>query len=361
MEQISAFIEGLGNERLVGNSLRDYLVVTLLIIVGVMLSRLARFLMARYLPRLTGATATDLDDRVIEGAIGPLSAMVLLPTFHICAYILDLPGALRVLIMDGLVVAFALLLTTIAVRSVDTLFRAWGGRQTRLGRGVDPQVIAFGRKFAKILVVLIAALIVLQRVGLDIMSLITGLGIGGLAVALAAQETLGNVLGSLQIMTDQPFTAGDFIRYDSTFGQVRDIGLRSTKLMTASGVRVVVPNKRLAEGVIENCSVHQGLTVQFSVGLVYGTSADQLEAAVELLREIVSAHPSVSSEVKVNFLAFGASSLDLQVVYFITDFANNLSVQHDINMSIKRRFDEQGLDFAFPTRTLHVVQDAPQS
>lgn len=355
MEQVSAFLEGLGEQVLLGNSLREYLVVGLIITAGVMISRLTRFVMGRYLPRLTKATTTGLDDLIIGGAIGPLSAMVLLPTFHLCVYILDMPAALRALLIDGLVVAFTLLLTTIAVRSVDALFRAWGARQARVGKGVDPQVVAFGRKFAKILVVLIAVLVVLERVGLDIMSLITGLGIGGLAVALAAQETLGNVLGSLQIMTDQPFSVGDFIRYDGTFGQVRDIGLRSTKLLTGSGVRVVVPNKRLAEGVIENCSVHQGITVQFSVGLIYGTSADQIELAVRLLREIVGGHDSVSPEVKVNFLAFGASSLDLNVVYFITDFANNLSVQHDINMAIKRRFDEQGLDFAFPTRTVHMV------
>ncbi len=358
MEAVAAFLERLGNESLLGNSLRVYLIVGMIIVAGVMLSRLARFIMARYLPKVASFTQSDLDDRMVAGAIGPLSAMVLLPTFHVCVYILDMPDGLRRLLVDGLVVAFAILVTTIAVRSVDVAFRAWAGRQARLKAGIDPQVIGFGRKFAKILVVLVAGLIVMQRVGLDIMSLITGLGIGGLAVALAAQETLGNVLGSLQIMTDQPFAVGDFIRFDGIFGQARDIGLRSTKILTASGVRVVVPNKVLAGGAIENCSVHQGITVQFTVGLVYGTTADQLENAVELLRQIVSDHPHVHRDVKVHFVGFGASSLDLQVIYFVTSFAENLDVQHDINMAVKRRFDDEGLDFAFPTRTVHMLAEA---
>ncbi len=274
MDTVTEFIEQLGNESVLGNSLRVYLIVGLIIVAGVLLSRLARFILARYLPRMANFTKSDLDDRMVAGAIGPLSAMVLLPTFHLCVYILAMGDGLRIVLIDGLVVALALLLTTIAVRSVDVSFRAWASRQTRLGGGIDPQVIGFGRKFAKILVVMIAALIVMQRIGLDIMSLITGLGIGGLAVALAAQETLGNVLGSLQIMTDQPFAVGDFIRFEGVFGQARDVGLRSTKILTASGVRVVVPNKVLAGGAIENCSVHQGITVQFSVGLVYSTTAD---------------------------------------------------------------------------------------
>lgn len=358
MDQVMSTLEELGSQSFLGNSLRTWLVAGLIIAVGVLLSRLARSLLTRYGPRLASFTKTDLDDHIVQGATGPVAAMVLLPPFHVCIYMISMPGELRRVLVDALAVAMTLLVTVIGVRVVDAFFR-YGVEPAarRQGRRVDPQVLAFGRKLAKALVVMAAALVIMRRVGLDVMSLITGLGIGGLAVALAAQETLGNMLGSLQIMTDQPYTVGDFIRFEGTFGEVKDIGLRSTKILTGSGVKVVIPNKRLAEGNIENCSAHQGITVQFNIGLIYGTTADQVARAVQLLREIVQSQQATHAEVKVHFISFGASSLDLQVVYFVIDFAHFLDVQHAINLEIKRRFDEAGLSFAFPTRTLHVIQE----
>ncbi len=359
IEPVLSGLERAGTTRFGGNSVRDYLIVLLVLVLGVLFARAARFVLGRVLPRLAGMTETDLDDRLVEGAVGPLSAMVLLPFGHVCAAVLSMPVNLHSVISNGLTIAFDVLLAVLLLRAVDVVFRHGVSRWVGLGpTGVASQAVEFGRKFTKIGVVIVVGIGVLKTFGFDIVSLITGLGIGGLAVALAAQETLGNVLGSLQIMTDRPYDVGDFIQYESHSGRVTDVGLRSSKILTSAGVRVIVPNKKLAEAPILNLSVHKGLTVETHLGLTYDTSADELERAMAALRSCVAEQPGTHADVRVHFIEYGPHSLDLRVVYFITNPTDWVEVKSQVNLSIRKRFEREGFRFAFPTRTIHLVQDA---
>ena len=349
------YLRDIGEIEALGNTLQTYLLVALVLILGVFVSRGARKLMTRFMPKLAAFTRSDLDDRLVQGAIGPMSAMIMLPACHIAVHLLTLTEAVREFLASSLHVALGVLVTVVLLRSVDVFFRH-GIERWALEKHpqMDIQVLAFCRKATKFVLLVVVLVTILQQIGLDVMSLVTGLGIGGLAFALAAQETLGNVLGSLQIMTDRPFRVGDYIRFQGVTGQVLEVGLRSTKMQTINGVRFIIPNKRLAEGTLENLSVHQGITVSFELGLVYETTEDQLRQATELLESIVSAQPTVHEEVRVHFMSFGDFSLNLRVIYFITELATQLDTQHAINLEIKKRFDDAGLSFAFPTQTIHM-------
>ena len=339
-----------------GNSVQDYLIALIVFVLGVLLTRAARFVLGRMLPRLAQLTETDLDDRIVARSIGPLSAMTLLPFVTISVGLLKMPNAIRDLLNNGVTVALNVLFATLALRVVDELFRHGLPFLHNRGRkGVSSQALEFGRKFSKITVVLIFAVGVLKTFGFDIFSLITGLGIGGLAVALAAQETLGNVLGSLQIMTARPYDVGDIIRAREHSGRVTTVGLRSTKLLSPTGVQIVIPNKRLAESPIENLSVFRGLTVEVNVGLTYDATSEDLQRMITALTEAIAAHPETDDDVHVYFRGFGASSLDRHVVYFIPDVTKRLQVCSDINLLIRERVGREGLEFAFPTRTVHTV------
>ncbi len=143
MDRLVNFLESLGETMVLGNSVQTWLVCTLIVVAGVLLTRLARFLFSRYLPKLAQLSETELDDYIVEGAIGPLAAMVLLPALHVAAHILDMPAGIRKLCEHAVAIAFALLVTMVAVRAVDALFRhGLGPWKTRDGKHLDPQVIA---------------------------------------------------------------------------------------------------------------------------------------------------------------------------------------------------------------------------
>lgn len=360
MNDVSAALEGIQRTVWLGNSLQTWVVVLCILVLGVLLGRLARSLLRRYGTRLAQFTETDFDDAVIEAAIQPSARLLIVAACGAAVHVLVMPAKTHTLVMNGVIIAAGLVLIDLFAAWVDAFFRH-GVREWRDKNQphLDDAVISIGRKLFKAVFVIAGLLAILQTVGINVMSLLTGLGIGGLAVALAAQETLGNVLGSLQILTDRPFAAGDFVRVDGMFGRVLEIGLRSTKILTPDGIKLIVPNKKIAEAAVANCSAHQGVTEAFDIGLTYDTPAADVQRAAELIADVVHAQEHAHEEVTVHFISFGDFSLNLHVVYFHTDFGHVAMTRHAINLGIKRSFDEAGLSFAFPTQTLHLAGENP--
>ncbi len=344
-------------EVVLANSVRDWLTSAAVVLLTVVLGRALRGWMARLAKRVTQLTESEFDDRLIDGSAGPASALIVLAGFHFAVAILEMPGGLRSFLQRGLLIAAAVLLTVVGLRAIDALFgeivRPW---LRKAAGGADEQLVRYGRFFLKLLVVVTAAVMVLERVGLNVMSLVTGLGIGGMAVALAAQETLGNVLGSFQILTDRPFSVGDWVLVGEHMGVVQEIGLRSTKILKRGNILVVIPNKTIAQVDLQNLSVGGDLAVEIDLGLVYGTTADQMEQAIELLHDILGARTDVADHNLLHFLQFADFALVIRCTYYVLDLDRYWDVQHAVNLAIKRRFDAEGLDFAFPTRTVHIAE-----
>lgn len=360
MDDLAATLEQFDETLVLGNSVQTWFVAFLVVILSVLIARMVKAILRKFGPKVAQFTETDLDDVLLETAIKPIGALIVVGGFGSVTYIVSMPNRTHEVLLDAVIIAGGTVLVKLFAAWIDAFF-IHGVRKWRDDRQphIDTAVIDIGRKLAKILVVVVGGLAVLQTVGVNVMSLITGLGIGGLAVALAAQETLGNVLGSLQILTDRPFVAGDFIRVDGLFGRVQEIGLRSTKVLTPDGVKLILPNKKIAEAAVENCSAHHGVTERFELGLTYDTTAAQIEKAAALLQQIIGSHDSTYPEVQVQFASFGDSSLNLRVVYHHVDFNKIAVTRSDINLTIKRAFDEQSLSFAFPTRTLHLAGENP--
>lgn len=347
-------------EVVLGNSLRDWLTSALVVLLAVLLARMLRGWVAELAKRLTSLTASQFDDHLIDGSVGPGSGLVVIAGMHFSFAILEMPEGVRGFLQQSLLIAAAVLLTVIGLRAIDSLFghlvRPWLRRATG---PVDEQVVRYGRFFLKLIIVVTVAVMVLERVGLNVMSLVTGLGIGGMAVALAAQETLGNVMGSFQILTDRPFTVGDWVRVGGHMGVVQEIGLRSTKILKRGNILLIIPNKTIAQVELQNLSVGGDLAVEIDLGLVYGTSADRMERAVELVRTILEERDDVAAHSLLHFLQFADFSLVLRCTYYVLDLHRYWDVQHGVNLEIKRRFDAEGLSFAFPTRTVHMVAAGP--
>ena len=202
----------------------------------------------------------------------------------------------------------------------------------------------------------ILLLVALDNVGVDVTTLVAGLGIGGIAIALAAQNILGDLFASLSIVLDQPFVEGDFIVTGDMVGTVERVGIKTTRLAALSGEQLIVPNNDLVSSRIHNYKRMQERRIVFSVGVEYGTTSEQMELAPKLVREAIEAQDLTRAD-RVHFQGFGDSSLNIEAAYYILspEYGVYMDIQQAINMQILRTFRDAGMSFAFPTRTVHVV------
>jgi MscS family membrane protein len=190
--------------------------------------------------------------------------------------------------------------------------------------------------------------------------LLAGLGLGGLAFALAAQKTVENLFGSLSLAIDAPFRVGDFVKIEDFVGTVEAIGLRSTNIRTLDRTLVSIPNGRLAEMRVESYSVRDRLRLACTVGLVYGTSASQMRQVLEGLEAVLRAHPLIWPEaVIVRFKELGASSLDIEIMAWFrtSDWSKFQLIRQEVLLQFLQIVEGAGTGFAFPTRTVHVVRE----
>ncbi len=249
---------------------------------------------------------------------------------------------------------FAILFAYVGGRAVWVAFNHWSEQaedsEALRARATLAPVLA---KACIIFFYTIAFLLALQNFGYDVAGLIAGLGIGGVAIALAAKDTVANVFGSVAVLIDRPFTVGDLVQIGTTEGTVEKIGLRSTRIRTYDGFLVSVPNQNLTTCEAINISRRPTRRAIFTLGLVYDLSADQMREAVEMLRHFIGTHPK-TSKVWVHWKEFGPCSLDIQVIYWSNalPMEEYLEAVQELNCGIKERFDAAGFGFAFPTQTV---------
>jgi small-conductance mechanosensitive channel len=198
-------------------------------------------------------------------------------------------------------------------------------------------------------------LLALDNVGIDITALVAGLGIGGVAIALATQNILGDLFASLSIVLDKPFVVGDFIIVDTVMGTVEYVGLKTTRLRSLSGEQIIISNGDLLSSRIRNFKRMYERRIVFTIGVEYGTPADTLAAIGGWIRDIVEAQPEARFD-RSHFFAFADSSLNFETVYYVKkpDYTVYMDTQQAINLAIVRKFEAEGIEFAFPTRTIHI-------
>ncbi|MEM6532431.1 MAG: mechanosensitive ion channel family protein [Myxococcota bacterium] len=242
-------------------------------------------------------------------------------------------------------------------RLVD-LFSEWmDQRAAKTETKLDDQLVPLVRKALKIFIVAMGSIFILQNLNVDVAGLLAGLGIGGLAFALAAKDTVANVFGSATIFADRPFQVGDWINAQGIHGTVETVGFRSTKVRTFYDSLVSIPNAKLADSVIDNYGARTLRRVYTRLGVTYDTPPEHLQAFVEGIRAIIQANAATAkNRYEVHFNEYGASSLEIMVYFFLEapSWSVELRERHNIFLEIFRLADDLGVNFAFPTQTLHV-------
>ena len=322
---------------------------------------LTRFLFAR-LKQLATRTKMEYDDRFLEALQKPVETLILIIGIFFAFAVLPVESAWReiaTLIFRGatmLVVFWGLL------RLVDVLVDA--ATATVGARASDGAIHGFApliKKTTRIFLIIVAVVMVVDNLGYDIGGILATLGVGGLAFAIAAKDTVANLYGSIALILDRPFKVGDWIQVGSDVdGDVEEIGLRSTKVRTWPKTVISIPNAVLANEKINNWSRMPKRRVKQVLGVSYETSPETMNALVEAIREILRTDEGVNQEfILVNWTDFGSSSLDILVYYFTTTtkWLEYMEVRQRINTKLANAVKAHGSSVAFPTRTLYLEGD----
>ncbi len=305
-------------------------------------------------------TATRFDDLFLELIRGPVKVVSFVVLLHIGMKVYAWPDSLEIFFSKGLKIFVACSLTYVLLKAIDLLMGVWKQRSNTPGHEqFSRQLLPLISKSLKVFVVIVAALVTSQNLGLNVTGLIASLSIGGLALGLAAQDTLGNLFGAVAILTDKPFLVGDRIQVETVDGTVEQIGFRSTRVRNLDGYLVTIPNKTMGNAIITNIARRPTIKTVMNLGLTYDTPAEKVDRALKILEEIFRRHP-MTAELSLSFNKFEASSLNINLVHFwnSTDNKAYLAGIQAMNLEVKRRFDAEGIAFAFPTQTVYLKQDS---
>jgi MscS family membrane protein len=344
---------------LFGNRIAHYLAIALGVTLIYLAARTSRYLIQNHAKKISEKTENKVDDVILNILYRSVSFVLVLMTLYFGIESLTLSPEVEFYVGRGIFILLTLKitkeLTHFSEFVMNIYLKPYGQRQEKgLSKTLIPPLV----RINKLVLWALAILLIISNLGYDINSLIAGLGIGGLALALAAQETLSNVFGSLSILADQPFRVGDWVEVEGRKGTVMEIGMRSTKIQTVNKSVVSIPNKTVAGAVVENVSRRDMMNVEQILGFRYDTSTETLRQLLKTLEQILRRDPDVDKEtIRVRFINFGNSSLEIQMFYYITDkssYARMLEIRERINLKIKEKTEKLGAEMAFPTQTLNL-------
>ena len=340
------------------NTFQGWLTGLVVLLVMVLVLRLVKGVLTRRLTLLAQKTRTTIDDVLAELSAKTKFFFLATISIYLASLALVLPPGVNDAIQKILILATLLQAAIWGTHLISYLVHHYVQLKSQEKSGISASstaLVFLGRLVLWALLVTVA----LDNLGLDITALVTGLGIGGIAVALALQNILGDLFSSLSILLDKPFVVGDFVIVDKHLGSVEHIGLKTTRLRSLSGEQLIFSNSDLLSSRIRNFKRMYERRVVFSFGVTYQTPHQKLAAIPQMVQEIIEAQEPIRFD-RAHFKEYGDSSLNFEVVYWVQqpDYNIYMNIQQNINLELYRRFQEETIDFAYPTRTIFVSQES---
>ncbi|MDG1913835.1 MAG: mechanosensitive ion channel family protein [Crocinitomix sp.] len=338
-----------------GNTIEQYLIAFGIILAAIIGGKILYWISKKFISKLTARTKSKLDDIIADKLEEPVVfGIVLGVSWWALSTKLNYSdgGAFTGHVFGFLTV---INITWMIARFSDALIEEYIVPLTEKSESdLDDQLLPIFRKGLRIIIWTLGIIVGLNNAGYDVGAVIAGLGIGGLAFALAAQDTIKNFFGGIMIFADKPFALGDRIQIGDIDGWVREIGIRSTRVETLAGRIVTVPNSMFSDDAVENVDIEPTRKVKLGLGLTYDTTADQMEGALALLKKIANDHKDIiDDDIFMGFDSFGDFALGITFIYFIRKDADIFETQTKMNLAILRQFGEHKLDMAFPTQTVY--------
>ncbi|MBP6335612.1 MAG: mechanosensitive ion channel family protein [Bacteroidia bacterium] len=354
-----------------GNTISDYLWSAAILLGGLLLKKYLSKLFSWFLFTIFRQYGKTVGvKKFIELLSAPFSFLILIGILYAAFNRLSFPAewqlvsdkhfGLRFFILQVFKGALIVGVTWFLIRAVEFIGLVMAAKAVETNSKLDDQFVPFAKASAKLIIAAIGFVFMLSAVfNLNVVSILTGLGIGGLAFALAAKETLENLLGSFTIFLDKPFIIGDMVKVGETEGRIETIGFRSTRIRALDRTLVTVPNKKMVDYELINDTNREVRRARFVIGLTYSTNAEQLKKVMLEIIEALNTHPLVEPDPVVRFSEFGPSSVDILVFYLartpeLNDF---LKVKEEINFQIMEIVQNNSVEFAFPSRTVYVKSE----
>ena len=340
----------------------QYIVALAAIFLGFLFKRISSALITRA-SKVSEGTKIRIDDIVLDALEKPIGWICLLGGIYISLAVLPIPEEPLNIRRFVNAIAAALgivLLAWFLLRLFDGVMDEWEKKSKDTESKVDDQMVPLVRKSLKVFIIVIAAVSVLQSLGYSISGLLAGVGIGGAAFALASKDTVANLFGSIVVFLDRPFQIGDWIEAAGLEGTVEEVGLRSTKIRTFANSLITLPNATFTTNSVNNWSRMKKRRIKTTIGLTYDTSTEKMSQAVEAVRKVLREDERIHQDFfLVNFTDLSAYSLDIFIYTFTitTNWAEHLQVREEILLKIMNAIYELGLQFAFPTQTIHAIEE----
>ena len=335
----------------------------LAILAGLIIKRIAlKFLQTR-IEKFVQQTEAEWDDQLFEAIIKPINTFVMIGAVHLAAFLLifNLERFPTELIGKSYTIFLGFTIIWLIYRLVDVAAHYLDELMAKADEGLRGQFTPLIRRALRIVVVIIGTLTVLATIGVNITGLVALGGVLGLAFSMGSQDSVANLVGTINILTDRPYKVGDWITVGGSIdGDVEEIGFRSTKIRMFDKTLMTIPNGKLASETIKNWSRMPKRRIKMTLGLTYDTTPNQMREALEAIETILVEDEGVDQDYKlVQFTDFGPSSLDVFLYYFSTStvWKEYLETRERVNLKIMDKLTEMGLEFAFPTQTLHLKGD----
>jgi MscS family membrane protein len=340
-----------------GNTIENWGISILIILGTIIIVKLLSLLGKKVIKPFVTGTDNHLDDVIFYSLEAPVKFAIILLGIWIAIHRLVYPDSFVKVVDNAYSILIVLDITWFFGRLFSSLLQVYWGKQSN---GQANKMMPIIKRTILVIVWLIGIVMALSNVGVNISALLGTLGIGGIAFALAAQDTVKNVFGTFTILTDKPFSIGDTIRVDSYEGTVVDVGVRSTKIMNYDKRIITFPNYKITDTSIVNISSEPMRRVVLNLGLTYDTTSEKMKEALELLKSIPKRVENVSSnpsDIVAVFTEYSDSALVIMYIYFIEKQGDILGVTSNMNMEILAAFNKAGLNLAFPTRTVYIQKD----
>lgn len=340
-----------------GNTIENWGISILIILGAIIIVKLLSLLGKKVIKPFVTGTDNHLDDVIFYSLEAPVKFAIILLGIWIAIHRLVYPDSFVKVVDNAYSILIVLDITWFFGRLFSSLLQVYWGKQSN---GQANKMMPIIKRTILVIVWLIGIIMALSNVGVNISALLGTLGIGGIAFALAAQDTVKNVFGAFTILTDKPFSIGDTIRVDSYEGTVVDVGVRSTKIMNYDKRIITFPNYKITDTSIVNISSEPMRRVVLNLGLTYDTTSEKMKEALELLKSIPKRVENVSSnpsDIVAVFTEYSDSALVIMYIYFIEKQGDILGVTSNMNMEILAAFNKAGLNLAFPTRTVYIQKD----
>ncbi|ADQ79426.1 MscS Mechanosensitive ion channel [Paludibacter propionicigenes WB4] len=343
------------------NSLRDWLISLAIIAGALILNKIIILLNKHLIQKLTAKTKNRLDDILFKMLQAPVLLGIILVAIWFAARRLELGTHIESTILKAYKVLTVINITWFVARLANALLEEYlapKAADKNTLKYLDNHLMSILRRAVLAVIWSFGVVMALNNVGVNVGTLIAGLSIGGLAFALAAQDTIKNIYGGFTIFTDRPFRIGDRIKVDSFDGFVEEIGIRSTRIRTLEKRLVTIPNYKLVEASVENISEEPMRRVLMKLGLTYNTTPEKMNEAMSILRDMPNRINNVfEKDIVVAFTDFTDFALVITFVYFIRKNADVMETPSLVNSEILRAFNAAGLQFAYPTQTIYIEKD----